>query len=160
MELGGCGQAGPHLRRGGQHPGRLVQSPGPRVCQEQDGHREVGDDLDILLTKCYSIIRRYVDFGNEELVPEHRLRRLLNDFLELPALATSVYIPARVTSSSQCDVIEAELRSNLLYQEFRMKVREVSSHGRLSVDLITSESPSIRVSAFVEILKQDQSQNI
>jgi len=103
------------------------------------------------------VIVRYVDFGNEELVPEHRLRRLLNDFLELPALASSVYIPARVASSSQCDVIETELRSNLLYQEFRMKVREVSSHGRLSVDLITLHG--INVSEFVEILKQDQSQS-
>ena len=109
------------------------------------------------ITKYYHILRRYVDFGNEELVPEHRLRRLLNDFLELPALASSVYIPARVASSSQCDVIETELRSNLLYQEFRMKVREVSSHGRLSVDLITLHG--INVSEFVEILKQDQSQS-
>ena len=41
LEPGGGGQAGPHLRRGGRHPGRLVQSPGPGVCQEQDGHLEV-----------------------------------------------------------------------------------------------------------------------
>ena len=88
------------------------------------------------------------------MVPEHLLRRLLNDFLELPALATSVYIPVKIATSSQSVVIEDELKKNLLYQEFRMKVREVSSHGRLSVDLITMHG--INVSEFIEMLKQDQ----
>ena len=104
------------------------------------------------IISCY--VLRYVDFGNEEMVPEHRLRRLLNDFLELPALATSVYIPVKIATSSQSVVIEEELKKNLLYQEFRMKVREVSSHGRLSVDLITMHG--INVSEFIEVLKQDQ----
>jgi len=100
------------------------------------------------------VIVRYVDFGNEELVPEHRLRRLLNDFLELPALAASVYIPVKVDTSSQSVMIQTELRTCLLYQEFRMKVRDVSSHGRLTVDLITLQG--IHVSDFIEILKEDQ----
>ena len=100
-------------------------------------------------------ILRYVDYGNEELVPEHRLRRLLDDFHDLPAMATSVYLAVKVSTSAESVLVGAELRNTVLYHEHRMKVRDVSSHGKLTVELLTL--PDLTPDTeFIEALKKDQ----
>ena len=44
----------------------------------------------VSMMKGRMVLVKYVDFGNCEVVPAHRMRRLFTDFMELPALATSV----------------------------------------------------------------------
>ena len=42
------------------------------------------------------MICRYVDFGNEELVSVHRVRRLLPEFLKVPAMMIPVFVPVHI----------------------------------------------------------------
>ena len=75
--------------------------------------------------------------------------------MDLPALATSVYLAVKVSTSAESVMVGAELRNTLLYHELRMKVRDVSSHGRLRVELLTL--PDLTpVTEFIEALKKDQ----
>jgi len=61
---------------------------------------------------------KYVDFGNIELVPAHRMRRLFQDFLELPALATTVSLGAMVEGPGTLNL----LTDVLFLQDLKMKV--------------------------------------
>ena len=47
------------------------------------------------------MICRYVDFGNEELVSVHRVRRLLPEFLKVPAMMIPVFVPVHIETLQQ-----------------------------------------------------------
>ena len=73
----------------------------------------------------------------------------------MPSLATSVYLAVKVSTSAESVMVGAELRNTLLYHELRMKVRDVSSHGKLKVELLTL--PDLTpVTEFIEVLKKDK----
>ena len=55
------------------------------------------------------ILVKYVDFGNCEPVPAHRMRRLFSDFLELPAFATRVCLPVKVESEATMTMLKEEI---------------------------------------------------
>lgn len=92
---------------------------------------------------------RYVDFGNEELVSVHRLRRLLKEFLELPSLSVPVYLPVTTSSGLEGDAVAAELRKFLLYQEAVMTIKQVTESAKMIVDLDTLDG--VNVTEFVQL---------
>jgi len=108
-----------------------------------------------LVIHCVSermMICRYVDFGNEELVSVHRVRRLLPEFLEVPAMMIPVYVLVQIQSLQQGDMIREELRQNLLYKEVVLKVEQVTDDGKVIVNMETICGVDIK--SFMELLKQ------
>jgi len=78
------------------------------------------------------IMVKYVDFGNCEPVPAHKLRRLFSDFLELPALATRVCLPVKVESEATMTMLKEEIG----LADLGMKILEEGSEKVLpTVDL-------------------------
>ena len=108
-----------------------------------------------LIIHCVSerkMICRYVDFGNEELVSVHRVRRLLPEFLQVPAMMIPVFIPVHIETLQQGDMIREELKQNLLYQEVNLRVDKVTQEGKVIVSMETKSGVDLK--AFMELLKQ------
>eukprot|EP00092_Neocalanus_flemingeri_P022823 GFUD01024747.1.p1 GENE.GFUD01024747.1~~GFUD01024747.1.p1 ORF type:complete len:410 (+),score=149.13 GFUD01024747.1:441-1670(+) len=63
---------------------------------------------------------KYVDFGNTELVPAHRMRRLFQDFMELPALAIRVFMRVKVEGVE----VMAMLKEGIDLVDLDMKIVE------------------------------------
>ena len=61
----------------------------------------------------------------------------------------------KVSTSAESVMVGAELRNTLLYHELRMKVRDISSHGKLTVELLTL--PDLTpVTEFIEVIKRHE----
>jgi len=62
----------------------------------------------VSMMKGRMVLVKYVDFGNCEVVPAHRMRRLFKDFMELPALATRVSLGVPI-EANKMDLLRAEI---------------------------------------------------
>ena len=99
-----------------------------------------------------NLLVRYVDFGNEEIVSVHRVRRLLPEFLEIPAMMIPIHVVVEIESVQQGDMLKDELSKNLLYQEVLMYVEKVTDEGKVFVQLATTCGVDLKT--FMELLKQ------
>jgi len=103
------------------------------VCAVRDSRDKLwyrGEVVSII--KGRLILVKYVDFGNCEQVPAHRMRRLFSDFLELPALATRVCLSVKVEAEDTMTM----LREEIGLADILMKILEEGSEKVLpTVDL-------------------------
>jgi len=118
------------------------------VCAVRDSRDKMwyrGEVVSII--KGRLILVKYVDFGNCEQVPAHRMRRLFSDFLELPALATRVCLPVKVEVEDTMTMLKEEIG----LADLLMKVLEEGSEKVLpTVDL---EVEGVSVSEWLRQLK-------
>jgi len=90
------------------------------ICAVRDSRDKMWYRGEVVNTiKGRLVLVKYVDFGNSEPVPAHRMRRLFTDFLDLPALATRVCLPVRVEDESILGVFKegvglADLQMNII----------------------------------------------
>merc|ERR1719342_844979 len=82
----------------------------------------------------------------------HRVRRLLPEFLQVPAMMIPVFIPVHIETLQQGDMIREELKQNLLYQEVNLRVDKVTQEGKAIVSMETKSGVDLK--AFMELLKQ------
>ena len=95
---------------------------------------------------------RYVDFGNEETVNSHKLRRLHGKFRRMPCLAVPVFIPVQVKTKEDAEMLQQELEANIRYTEMKLSVLEVSREGKQIVNLDFMFGASLE-DFIVELLK-------
>jgi len=91
------------------------------VCAVRDSRDKMwyrGEVVTII--KGRMVLVKYVDFGNSELVPAHRLRRLFMDFMELPVMATRVCLGVKVEGEE----VLGMLREDISLVDLTMKVVE------------------------------------
>ena len=76
-----------------------------------------------------------MDFGNEEVVNSHKLKRLHGKFRRMPCLAVPVFLPIQVTTESDAMMLQQELEANIRFTEMKLNVLDVSREGKMSVSL-------------------------
>ena len=103
------------------------------VCAVRDSRDKMwyrGEVVSVIKGRLFLV--KYVDFGNCEQVPAHKMRRLFSDFLELPALATRVCLPVKVEEEDTMTM----LREEIGLADLDMKILEEGSEKVLpTVDL-------------------------
>eukprot|EP00092_Neocalanus_flemingeri_P021920 GFUD01023777.1.p1 GENE.GFUD01023777.1~~GFUD01023777.1.p1 ORF type:complete len:422 (-),score=148.64 GFUD01023777.1:164-1429(-) len=90
---------------------------------------------------------KYVDFGNTELVPDHKLRRLFKDFMVLPAMATRVSMEVKVEGAE----VMAMLKEGIDLVDLNMKIVKEGSEELLPMVELKVEGNSVnnRLKQFV-----------
>ena len=103
------------------------------VCAVRDSRDKLWYRGEVITTiRGRMILVKYVDFGNTEQVPAHRMRRLFTDFLELPAMAMRVCMGVRVEGEETMCLLKESV--NLV--ELSMKIVQAGSEKILpTVDL-------------------------
>lgn len=103
------------------------------VCAVRDSRDKLWYRGEVVTTiRGRMVLVKYVDFGNSEQVPAHRMRRLFTDFLEMPALAMRVCLGARVEEEETMVM----LKEGISLVDLNMKIVEEGSDKILpTVDL-------------------------
>ena len=103
------------------------------VCAVRDSRDKLWYRGEVITTiRGRMILVKYVDFGNTEQVPAHRMRRLFTDFLELPAMAMRVCMGVRVEGEETMGL----LKESVSLVELSMTIVQAGSEKILpTVDL-------------------------
>ena len=109
------------------------------VCAVRDSRDKMWYRGEVVtVVKGRMVLVKYVDFGNSELVPAHRMRRLFGDFMELPALATRVSLGVQVEEQ-----ILDMLRENISLVDITLKIVQEGSKDTVPVVELKVEGNSV-----------------